>query len=226
MDERRKPARMWGGRGRFQIFEFEWFLTQCFEFAFLSSFVWLLSIRRCFLLYQRPVKTWWPWGAGMFATSLGPDDACFVIAAKYTNLQLEFKFSSILYVFIDFITFCFVLVLVTTRDPVTWLSGAGHALSRRRSSNHPRLTSARKVYSNHLKNHLIKFLHFWSFYIFLIENVLGCIGQLIWHFVHHTPMHCFGEGTKVHYKTINKHMLSTSVTAMFLFFMSFNFIFV
>ena len=22
------------------------------------------------------VKTWWPWGAGMFATSLGPHDAC------------------------------------------------------------------------------------------------------------------------------------------------------
>jgi len=25
----------------------------------------------------------WPWGAGMFATSLGPDDACFVIAANW-----------------------------------------------------------------------------------------------------------------------------------------------
>jgi len=25
--------------------------------------------------------TWWPWGAGMFATSLGPHDACFVVAA-------------------------------------------------------------------------------------------------------------------------------------------------
>merc|ERR1712048_1034009 len=32
-----------------------------------------------------PVKlidTWWPWGAGMFATSLGPHDACFVVAAN------------------------------------------------------------------------------------------------------------------------------------------------
>jgi apoptosis-inducing factor 2 len=28
--------------------------------------------------------TWWPWGAGMFATSLGPDDACFVTNAKST----------------------------------------------------------------------------------------------------------------------------------------------
>jgi len=27
-------------------------------------------------------KTWWPWGAGMFATSLGPHDACFVLAAN------------------------------------------------------------------------------------------------------------------------------------------------
>merc|ERR1712050_109694 len=28
------------------------------------------------------LKTWWPWGAGMFATSLGPHDACFVLAAN------------------------------------------------------------------------------------------------------------------------------------------------
>jgi len=27
-------------------------------------------------------ETWWPWGAGMFATSLGPHDACFVLAAN------------------------------------------------------------------------------------------------------------------------------------------------
>jgi NADH dehydrogenase FAD-containing subunit len=27
--------------------------------------------------------TWWPWGAGMFATSLGPHDACFVLAANH-----------------------------------------------------------------------------------------------------------------------------------------------
>jgi len=33
----------------------------------------------------KPTKlkpTWWPWGAGMFATSLGPHDACFVMAAN------------------------------------------------------------------------------------------------------------------------------------------------
>jgi len=28
------------------------------------------------------LATWWPWGAGMFATSLGPHDACFVVAAN------------------------------------------------------------------------------------------------------------------------------------------------
>eukprot|EP00413_Alexandrium_margalefii_P003792 CAMPEP_0204513124 /NCGR_PEP_ID=MMETSP0661-20131031/1321_1 /ASSEMBLY_ACC=CAM_ASM_000606 /TAXON_ID=109239 /ORGANISM="Alexandrium margalefi, Strain AMGDE01CS-322" /LENGTH=451 /DNA_ID=CAMNT_0051518273 /DNA_START=66 /DNA_END=1421 /DNA_ORIENTATION=+ len=27
------------------------------------------------------MKTWYPWGAGMFATSLGPHDACFVLGA-------------------------------------------------------------------------------------------------------------------------------------------------
>ena len=33
---------------------------------------------------KQMVDTWWPWGAGMFATSLGPDDACFVCNAKST----------------------------------------------------------------------------------------------------------------------------------------------
>merc|ERR1712157_223874 len=28
-------------------------------------------------------STWWPWGAGMFATSLGPHDACFVAGANW-----------------------------------------------------------------------------------------------------------------------------------------------
>merc|ERR1712000_383140 len=27
----------------------------------------------------------WPWGAGMFATSLGPDDACFVAGASWVK---------------------------------------------------------------------------------------------------------------------------------------------
>jgi len=33
-------------------------------------------------LPKEPFDTWWPWGAGMFATSLGPHDACFVMAAN------------------------------------------------------------------------------------------------------------------------------------------------
>jgi len=39
----------------------------------------------CKVCCPRPSKlkpTWWPWGAGMFATSLGPHDACFVMAAN------------------------------------------------------------------------------------------------------------------------------------------------
>lgn len=37
-----------------------------------------------FLCRPRNLKeTWWPWGAGMFATSLGPHDACFVLAANH-----------------------------------------------------------------------------------------------------------------------------------------------
>jgi hypothetical protein len=31
---------------------------------------------------QALMDTWWPWGAGMFATSLGPHDACFVVSAN------------------------------------------------------------------------------------------------------------------------------------------------
>jgi NADH dehydrogenase FAD-containing subunit len=30
-------------------------------------------------------ETWWPWGAGMFATSLGPHDACFVCNANHVK---------------------------------------------------------------------------------------------------------------------------------------------
>merc|ERR1719198_1743849 len=32
-----------------------------------------------------PAKMHWPWGAGMFATSLGPDDACFVAGANWVK---------------------------------------------------------------------------------------------------------------------------------------------
>merc|ERR1712014_387912 len=32
---------------------------------------------------KKLLPTWWPWGAGMFATSLGAHDACFVVAANH-----------------------------------------------------------------------------------------------------------------------------------------------
>jgi len=36
------------------------------------------------VLHSRSLMTtWWPWGAGMFATSLGPHDACFVLGATH-----------------------------------------------------------------------------------------------------------------------------------------------
>merc|ERR1712213_141638 len=31
----------------------------------------------------KPQTMHWPWGAGMFATSLGPNDACFVLGANW-----------------------------------------------------------------------------------------------------------------------------------------------
>mmetsp|Transcript_72476 Transcript_72476/g.156714 ORF Transcript_72476/g.156714 Transcript_72476/m.156714 type:complete len:443 (-) Transcript_72476:143-1471(-) len=80
--------------------------------------------------------TWWPWGAGMFATSLGPHDACFVVAAN------ENKGSGYM---------------------VNWWIPA--ALQKE-------IIETTKV--NECKNQLI--------------------GILIWHFVHHTPVHLWGKG--------------------------------
>jgi len=82
------------------------------------------------------METWWPWGAGMFATSLGPHDACFVVAAN------DQKGSGCM---------------------VNWYLPA--ALQKE-------IIETTKV--NECKN--------------------GIIGILIWHFVHHTPMNCFGRG--------------------------------
>jgi hypothetical protein len=80
--------------------------------------------------------TWWPWGAGMFATSLGPHDACFVVAAN------ENKGSGYM---------------------VNWWIPA--ALQKE-------IIETTKI--NECKNQLI--------------------GILIWHFVHHTPVHLWGKG--------------------------------
>merc|ERR1719230_664769 len=80
--------------------------------------------------------TWWPWGAGMFATSLGAHDACFVVAAN------EQKGSGYM---------------------VNWWIWA--ALQKE-------IIETSKV----------------------DECRDGCTGILIWHFVHHTPIHLFGRG--------------------------------
>ena len=80
----------------------------------------------------------WPWGAGMFATSLGPDDACFVAGANWE------KNSGIMCV---------------------W--GQLCAVQKE-------IIEASKV----------------------DECAYGVIGRLIWHFVHHTPVHLFGGGPK------------------------------
>merc|ERR1712146_329071 len=37
----------------------------------------------CFGNKQQIHGMHWPWGAGMFATSLGPHDACFVVGANW-----------------------------------------------------------------------------------------------------------------------------------------------
>jgi len=78
----------------------------------------------------------WPWGAGMFATSLGPNDACFVAGANWTKGS----------------GYC-----------VTW--GGLSAVQKE-------IIEASKV----------------------DECKFGCIGRIIWHFVHHTPVHLWGGG--------------------------------
>jgi len=78
----------------------------------------------------------WPWGAGMFATSLGPRDACFVAGANWV------KNSGLMCV---------------------W--GSPCAVQ--------------------------KWFIEWSK---VDECAFGVIGRLIWHFVHHTPVHLFGGG--------------------------------
>jgi hypothetical protein len=78
----------------------------------------------------------WPWGAGMFATSLGPDDACFVAGANWVK---------------------------NSGYMVTW----GSVAAVQKEIIEATITD---------------------------EAQYGLIGRLIWHFVHHTPVHLFGRG--------------------------------
>jgi NADH dehydrogenase FAD-containing subunit len=85
---------------------------------------------------SKPMDTWWPWGAGMFATSLGPHDACFVLGANSTPgsgfMLLKGWMSVILKEFLE-----------------------------------ASIVDAKKG---------------------------GMVCQLVWYFVHHTPIHLWGEG--------------------------------
>merc|ERR1712113_440507 len=85
---------------------------------------------------KKLMKTWWPWGAGMFATSLGPHDACFVMAATHVK---------------------------SSGYMVNWWIFA--ALQKE-------IIETSKV--NEAKDR--------------------CVGLLIWHFVPHTPINCWGQG--------------------------------
>eukprot|EP00747_Dinoflagellata_sp_TGD_P155196 gnl/TRDRNA2_/TRDRNA2_177559_c0_seq1.p2 gnl/TRDRNA2_/TRDRNA2_177559_c0~~gnl/TRDRNA2_/TRDRNA2_177559_c0_seq1.p2 ORF type:complete len:464 (+),score=125.66 gnl/TRDRNA2_/TRDRNA2_177559_c0_seq1:86-1477(+) len=78
----------------------------------------------------------WPWGAGMFATSLGPDDACFVAGANHIK-----------------------------NSGIMCLWGSLSAVQKE-------IIEASKV----------------------DECAFGFVGRLIWHFVHHTPVHLWGGG--------------------------------
>jgi len=83
----------------------------------------------------------WPWGAGMFATSLGAHDACFVAGAN-------------------------------------WVKGSGYmVLWGRLSAIQKEIIEMSKV----------------------DECKHGVIGRLIWHFVHHTPVHLWGGGPRFGY---------------------------
>lgn len=80
--------------------------------------------------------TWWPWGAGMFATSLGPHDACFVMAANDKK-------------------------------------GSGYMV------NWWIFAALQKEFIETTK---------------IDECRNRWVGCLIWHFVHHTPLHLWGKG--------------------------------
>lgn len=83
----------------------------------------------------------WPWGAGMFATSLGPDKACFVMGAN-------------------------------------WEKNSGYTCV------YGSLCAVQKEFIEQSKTN---------------ECRMGICGRLIWHFVHHTPLHLWGGGPRFGY---------------------------
>jgi hypothetical protein len=83
----------------------------------------------------------WPWGAGMFATSLGPDKACFVMGAN-------------------------------------WEKNSGYTCV------YGSICAVQKEFIEQSKTN---------------ECRMGICGRLIWHFVHHTPIHLWGGGPRFGY---------------------------
>jgi len=83
----------------------------------------------------------WPWGAGMFATSLGPQDACFVAGANWKK-----------------------------NSGLMCLWGQASAVQKE-------IIEASKT----------------------DECAHGIVGRLIWHFVHHTPIHLWGKAPLLGY---------------------------
>jgi len=83
----------------------------------------------------------WPWGAGMFATSLGPDKACFVMGAN-------------------------------------WNKNSGYTCV------YGSICAVQKEFIEQSKTN---------------ECRMGICGRLIWHFVHHTPLHLWGGGPRFGY---------------------------
>ena len=133
-----------------------------------------------------PLHVWdlhWPWGAGMFATSLGPDDACFVAGANWQKnsglmcvwgqvcaVQKEFieasKTDECAYGSLDL--YWMSILAPTWRDDPIW-------------------QSIFQMGWNNLKppTTVVDFSYH-----------PGFIGRCIWYFVHHTPVHLFGGGPR------------------------------
>merc|ERR1719388_220111 len=104
----------------------------------------LLAGKTDFMCAQGPIALadmHWPWGAGMFATSLGPQDACFVAGANWKK-----------------------------NSGLMCLWGSASAVQKE-------IIEASKT----------------------DECAYGLVGRLIWHFVHHTPIHLWGKAPLMGY---------------------------
>ena len=136
-----------------------------------------------------PLHVWdmhWPWGAGMFATSLGPDDACFVAGANWQkNSGLMCVWGQVCAVQKEFIE------ASKTDECAYGSSDIECQFSPPPCDMIPRLTI---FFSDGLKPPTSMS---WFF-----RYHPGFIGRCIWYFVHHTPVHLFGGGPRWGYWAI------------------------